>query len=52
MKSDFRTVLESDREISLSREVCGFVKHTGKWWLLPLLVPIVALAYLRTLFGR
>ena len=43
--------LKSEKPSSLTREFLDFLKHNKKWWLLPILIVILALGALVLLSG-
>jgi hypothetical protein len=49
--NEFDKIASEPQKGGLIRELWGFVRHTGKWWLVPLLIVLLALAVLVYLSG-
>ena len=49
--NEFDKIASERRRSGLVRELWGFVRHTGKWWLVPLLIVLLGLAVLVYLSG-
>ncbi len=50
-KTPFEEAAEEQQRLSLPREFLLFLKHNKKWWLLPIVVILLAVAVLGVLAG-
>jgi hypothetical protein len=50
-KTPFEEAAEQEDRLSLPQEFLLFLKHNKKWWLLPIIVVLLAVAVLAVLAG-
>jgi len=50
-KTPFEEAAEQEERLSLPQEFLLFLRHNKKWWLLPILVVLLAVAVLAVLAG-